>query len=762
MIPYFNSYTYKNTDFGQSNAFIQDILLSGGTGTLTVNWVGSNGYTAGPYVGNPSTDLTNLAAGTYTGTVVDSLFSASTTIVTISEKPELTLSATVTDNSCITGGCSCEITVWDFTHDINCFEYQLLDGVTIVDTYTGCTGDEFHVFTGLCVDYLTLVATETTNTIYEYSFISGCSTDTISFDDNDSVSGITENWTRFSFMAYASLTYSGGSLPSGLDPITGIVSNAVGTYFERGVGWDLGNTGLTMTEGEDVGPVTSDSLSLYKYYYNTYINKYVFCSDVTGAGNYQWTTFDPRENVGLSLGNPTATQQLTTSSNWTVQPLTSNQYTVSGISNTVVLASDKLTDDSMIQCASNSAWFNGFYSVCNFIDYVHEVTIGSTAADDDEIGIVISAYKDITGLYGPSGVTHTLSLVFGNRKPNQYVEIVYNIGSGVYGFNTGSTYSSLVLLSYTDSPFDNGNPSGQDDYYKAGNVRVKIIKSGSSVVIYTTETMGDTGGTQTNATVNVGESNPYRVAPLFSFDLLDKNTWSDAPAYAVGNELEKFVDNSKIGYLTASQPLTQFYDITFSGDQTSYSSSDQSVLGDSITEMIGTPPPECFTCKNVITLCDDKFEGCGDLGVSFQNLLTTEVADMFTVDDFTNTLLSELIDVKNRQTISAYPTLRALYDRYLNSSKYCSTDSSGFNYITMDQFAGLLGNYWVDLVEQVVPATTIWGSIKVYSNTVFDQQKYQYKKGTLFTCLDNQTPCNVDTLNEFNDCIGNIINNFYI
>jgi hypothetical protein len=52
----------------------------------------------------------------------------------------------------------------------------------------------------------------------------------------------------------------------------------------------------------------------------------------------------------------------------------------------------------------------------------------------------------------------------------------------------------------------------------------------------------------------------------------------------------------------------------------------------------------------------------------------------------------------------------------------------------MDRFAGLVGNYWVDIVEQVIPATTIWGSVKVYSNTIFDTQKFKYKSYTTFFC----------------------------
>jgi hypothetical protein len=97
---------------------------------------------------------------------------------------------------------------------------------------------------------------------------------------------------------------------------------------------------------------------------------------------------------------------------------------------------------------------------------------------------------------------------------------------------------------------------------------------------------------------------------------------------------------------------------------------------------------------------------------------------------------SELIDAKNRQTISSYPTLKALYHRYINSFDYCDTNSSAFNYQTMDQFANLVGDYWVDLIEQVIPSTTIWGSVKIYSNTIFDQQKFKYKSYSSLLCTN--------------------------
>lgn len=131
---------------------------------------------------------------------------------------------------------------------------------------------------------------------------------------------------------------------------------------------------------------------------------------------------------------------------------------------------------------------------------------------------------------------------------------------------------------------------------------------------------------------------------------------------------------------------------------------------------------------------DTKPTCCGDNKIMFDKLLTQPLSAITVVEDFEYYMTSELIDTKNRQTISSYPTLRALYDRYINSYHYCGNNSSAFDYITMDQFAGLVGSYWVDIVEQVIPSTTIWGSIKIYSNTIFDQQKYKYRAYSSLFC----------------------------
>jgi hypothetical protein len=127
---------------------------------------------------------------------------------------------------------------------------------------------------------------------------------------------------------------------------------------------------------------------------------------------------------------------------------------------------------------------------------------------------------------------------------------------------------------------------------------------------------------------------------------------------------------------------------------------------------------------------------CGDKSIDLDEKLTTELSAITTIQEFERVLCSELIDAKNRQGLSAYPTLRMIYDRYLGFSTACDTPSNQYTYDDMQNITSLIGDYWIDLVEQVVPATTLWGSTNAFRNTVFDKQKYSYRKNTVWLCTD--------------------------
>jgi hypothetical protein len=166
--------------------------------------------------------------------------------------------------------------------------------------------------------------------------------------------------------------------------------------------------------------------------------------------------------------------------------------------------------------------------------------------------------------------------------------------------------------------------------------------------------------------------------------------------------------------------------------------------------------------NNCPELCPSK---CGDLTLDFNELISKSLIDSTTNEQFDNHLTTELIDVKNRKTLSNYATLRALYNRYVNSFNYIGIQSSAYDYNKMDGISNMVGTYWVDVIEQVIPATTIWGSTKIYSNTMFDQQKFTYKKGTLFTCLEDlkglEYLCGLSDIEYLNDCMTNVIDKFY-
>ena len=453
-------------------------------------------------------------------------------------------------------------------------------------------GSSTHILTSVnsidadCLECTTPDPTPTPEIFSVYERCGGvaCVENDITYGEQTNPNDIVNNWTRFSY--FARNVFPGTNVETGLQPDGTIITNDNNYWFYTGGTINnssryLGVHNLPMTEGENVGPTSPPLYGAIgvggaagaddgRFYFNSYINKFVVWYNV-GQPGWAWTTFNPTVNEGQALGNPTGSQILTTNTNWNVVPLTTNKYTVEGSSNTVVDAITKITNaggtPNMIQCSQNSGLINGFYSTCGFSDYTHEVTIGSTANDNDYIGLVLSTIKDDEGIYGPSGSTQSLLLTFNSTQnpgnETSKVNITYNQSNDTLAFTDGLGNFSTDVWETLNSPFSNTGNSGEN-YDRKGDVRVKVIKTGTTITVYTTEMMGNQCSFG-NICVPVGNSNPYTL--LVSLDLNDINTWTDAPSYATGNELIKFADQGKIGYHTASQPQTQFYDIVFSGSQ---------------------------------------------------------------------------------------------------------------------------------------------------------------------------------------------------
>jgi len=127
-------------------------------------------------------------------------------------------------------------------------------------------------------------------------------------------------------------------------------------------------------------------------------------------------------------------------------------------------------------------------------------------------------------------------------------------------------------------------------------------------------------------------------------------------------------------------------------------------------------------------------------GIGLTKLLSKKVENITFIKDIVKIFYSELIDVKSRKVISGYPILKMIYERYLNSEYYLGgLKSNSYDYRILDKFLDLLGNYWVDLIEQVIPATTLWGGSHIIKNMIFNDNKFKYRRYSLKFCKSKST-----------------------
>jgi hypothetical protein len=129
-------------------------------------------------------------------------------------------------------------------------------------------------------------------------------------------------------------------------------------------------------------------------------------------------------------------------------------------------------------------------------------------------------------------------------------------------------------------------------------------------------------------------------------------------------------------------------------------------------------------------LCEDT-ETC----VKPLEFFEKNVSEVNIKSDFDDMVIANLINAKNRQVLSGYPTMQLFYHLYLTASRCGAGLTQRLDYGSLFEIMELIGDYWTDIIEQVVPATTIWdgckNSGKVYRNTIFDQDKFPYRRYVL-------------------------------
>jgi len=101
--------------------------------------------------------------------------------------------------------------------------------------------------------------------------------------------------------------------------------------------------------------------------------------------------------------------------------------------------------------------------------------------------------------------------------------------------------------------------------------------------------------------------------------------------------------------------------------------------------------------------------------------------------EFSQTFWQNMINTRNRQYISdgktgGYPTLQSLWWKYIQSEETVGVPNNKYTYQKLIDYVEGIGPYWLKLVEQMVPATTIWNGGIRYENSILQKQKFVYRR----------------------------------
>ncbi len=101
--------------------------------------------------------------------------------------------------------------------------------------------------------------------------------------------------------------------------------------------------------------------------------------------------------------------------------------------------------------------------------------------------------------------------------------------------------------------------------------------------------------------------------------------------------------------------------------------------------------------------------------------------------EFSQTFWENMINVRNRQYITdgktgGYPTLQSIFWKYLESEQTVGLPNNKYTYQKLIDYVNGIGPYWMKLVEQMIPATTIWNTGTKLENSIFQKQKFVYRR----------------------------------
>ena len=258
-------------------------------------------------------------------------------------------------------------------------------------------------------------------------------------------------------------------------------------------------------------------------------------------------------------------------------------------------------------------------------------------------------------------------------------------GSTFVSYNTGMTTTSGTTLTRTDYPIDeNGIPKGATSsdgsvFFQKGSGWYDVTLEHRSPLVIDYENSVLTGRTKYTKTMN----KPY----TYGEDYFDGFRTFQGLDY--GYDLMSRVDNRKVSVVDDLDVLTlnrKNLSVHLSPSQTvEYDIWRQS---SNLELTFGTLTPQT--------------------GITF-----TEYLD--------NTLKNVLTNSSTMKFDRNYVILDEIYRDYINS-----VDITPFEYTKLTEYIKKMSPYWIKVIEQFVPSTSLWTGGVLLKNTMYNRSKYRY------------------------------------
>ena len=310
-------------------------------------------------------------------------------------------------------------------------------------------------------------------------------------------------------------------------------------------------------------------------------------------------------------------------------------------------------------------------------EFVYDITSAPTEAttlvtvgDTTDLKVNFDLYNYINGIeMGPIITGITMS------------------GSTFISYNTGMTSTSGTTLTRSDYPIDeNGVPKSATSsdgsvFFQQGSGWYDVTLQHRSPLVIDYENSVFTGRTRNTKTMN----KPY----TYGEDYFDSFRTFQGLDY--GYELKSRIDNKKVSVV----------------DELSILTLNRKNLSVSLS------PSQ--------TIEYDIWRQSSNLELTF-GTLTPQTGITFV--EFLNTALKNVLTNSNTMRFDrGYVNLDNIYRDYLNGTGF-----TPFEYTLLIEYIKKMSPYWIKVIEQFVPATTLWTGGVLIKNTIFNRSKYRYYK----------------------------------